>query len=71
MGRYNRYYLPPDVLCAIPIEGLTPDQVKEAIDKRCEEERVAIAAAEAAQILQAAGVQVDAESLAHIRDLVQ
>ena len=28
-----RFYLPPDLLCAMPIDGLAPEAVRELIDR--------------------------------------
>ena len=67
----TRYYLDPDILGTIPIEGLTAEQVGEAISNRCNEERIAVAAEQAAAILREAGVDVDAESIQRLRKLAE
>lgn len=66
-----RLYLHPDTLQDVSTDGLTPDQVRKAIGDRCRDERIATATAQAAKLLQEAGIEVDADSLKRLRKLVE
>lgn len=67
----TRYYLQPGQLAEVIIAGLDEEAVRRAIERHCENLRVADEAEQAAKILRQAGVPVNEDSLARLRKLVR
>ena len=65
------YYLQPDDLAKVPVDGLTAEEVGQAIARAREEARINEAAAKAAKILRDANIEVDDEALERLRRLTE
>lgn len=66
-----RYYLPPEELAQVPIDGLSPEEAAKAIDEAVEKARVENATQKAAAILRQADVEVDEATVIRLRRLVK
>lgn len=62
-----RHYLQPEELSRVPIDGLSPKEARMAIAKASNEARISDATAKAAEILRDADVEVDDDTIIHLR----